>query len=142
MDSREWIDIVIKVMALVGVYIAALNYRSQRIIKKGEWLKSLFEKFYENPTYKEVRRWLDNNELENKINADDNSVSDDDEKFTDFLNFFEFIANLEEEHQITITDASNLFDYYLKQIKKSTVCIQWIKKYGFEKLDGLLNKIK
>jgi hypothetical protein len=124
------------------VYVAAINYRSQRIIKKGEWLKSLFEKFYESPTYKEVRRWLDNKELETKINSDDNSVTDNDEKFTDFLNFFEFIANLEQDHQITRPDVVNLFDYYLRQIKKSPVCMEWIKKYGFEKLDALLNIIK
>lgn len=142
MDYKAWIDITIKALALIGVYIAAINYRSQRIIKKGEWLKSLFEKFYENATYKEVRRWLDNKELESKINSDDNVVSDEDEKFTDFLNFFEFIANLEQEKQITKTDAINLFDYYLQQIKRSPVCMEWIKKYGFEKLDGLLNKIK
>ncbi|MEP6595580.1 MAG: hypothetical protein ABJA71_06515 [Ginsengibacter sp.] len=90
------------------MYIAAINYRSQRLIKKGEWLKSLFEKFYENLTYKDVRRWLDNKELEKKINSDDNSLSDADEKFTDFLNFFEFIAILEAENQIKITDVRNL----------------------------------
>ncbi len=142
MDTKGWIDIVIKALALIGVYVAAINYRSQRIIKKGEWLKSLFEKFYESPTYKEVRRWLDNKELETKINSDDNSVTDNDEKFTDFLNFFEFIANLEQDHQITRSDVVNLFDYYLRQIKKSPVCMEWIKKYGFEKLDALLNIIK
>ena len=142
MDLKTWIDILIKVLALIGVYIAAINYRNQRIIKKGEWLKSLFEKFYENTTYKEVRRWLDNKELENKINTDDDFVSDDDEKFTDFLNFFEFIANLENEGQISTTDAKNLFDYYLHQIKQSAVSMKWIKKYGFEKLDVLLNKIE
>ena len=102
----------------------------------------MYEKFYENTTYKEVRRWLDNKEIEKKINSDDNFVTDDDEKFTDFLNFFEFIANLENEHQITTTDVLNLFDYYLRQIKQSAVCMQWIKKYGFEKLDSLLNKIR
>ena len=142
MDYKNWIDIVIKIIALIGVYIAAINYRSQRIIKKGEWLKSLYEKFYENATYKEVRRWLDNKEIETKINLDDNSISEDDEKFTDFLNFFEFIANLEDEGQISPKDVLNLFDYYLRKIKQSPICKQWIKSYGFEKLEGLLNKIK
>lgn len=87
MDVKNWIDIFIKIFALIGVYIAAINYRNQRIIKKGEWLKSLFEKFYEDNTYKEVRRWLDNGELESKVNAGEKLVSDEDEKFTDFLNF-------------------------------------------------------
>lgn len=34
MDSKAWIDIVIKVLALIGVYIAAINYRNQRVIQK------------------------------------------------------------------------------------------------------------
>lgn len=142
MILKEWIDIIFKALALISVYIAAISYRRQRIIRKGEWLKSLFEKFYENPTYKDVRRWLETKELETKINSEDNLVSADDEKFTDFLNFFEFIANLENDHQITTTDALNLFDYYLHQIRNSPVCMQWIHKYGFDKLDGLLKKIK
>lgn len=141
MDIKDWVDIIIKTIALIGVYIAIINYRSQRIIKRGEWLKSLFEKFYENETYKLVRRWLDNNELKTRINSNDNTISDDEEKFTDFLNFFEFIANLEHEGQISTSDVSNLFDYYLKKIKQSSVCLEWISKYGFEKLSTLLNKI-
>ena len=56
MILKEWIDIIFEALALISVYIAAISYRRQRIIRKGEWLKSLFEKFYENPTYKDVRR--------------------------------------------------------------------------------------
>ncbi len=140
-NYKDWVDISIKALALVGVYIAAINYRSQRIIKKGEWLQSLFEKFYESDNYKQVRRWIDNQEIEKKINLDDSVISDDKEKFTDFLNFFEFIATLEAEHQISTKDVINLFDYYLRKIKSSSICITWIKKYGFEKLNSLLNKI-
>ena len=45
--------------ALVAVLVAVINYRSQTRLKQAEWLKSLFEKFYESPIYKEVRVWLD-----------------------------------------------------------------------------------
>lgn len=92
--TKDWIDISIKALALGGVYIAAINYRGQRIIKKGEWLQSLFEKFYESDNYKEVRRWIDNNEIEKKIRLNDTFISDEKKRFTDFLNFFEFIAHL------------------------------------------------
>lgn len=103
----------------------------------------LFEKFYETNNYKDVRKWLDNGEIEKKINLNKISISDDEEKFTDFLNFFEFIADLQEEKQVSLKDVTNLFDYYLREIKSSSVCTAWIKneKYGFEKPDSLLNKI-
>jgi len=51
---KDWLDIGIKILGLIGIYIAAINYRSQRVIKKAEWLQSLFEKFYESENYKEV----------------------------------------------------------------------------------------
>lgn len=99
------------------------------------------KKFYETNNYKDVRRWLDNSEIEKKINIDDDLISDEEEKVTDFLNFFEFIANLETERQILIKDVTNLFDYYLRKIKASPVCMEWIKRYGFEKLSNLLKKL-
>lgn len=138
---KDWLDIGIKAVGLLAVVIAALGYFRQLKIKKGEWLQSLFEKFYESSNYKEVRRWIDNHEIESKIMLDDTAISDDEEKFTDFLNFFEFIANLESEKQIGLKDVTNLFDYYLHKIKSSSVCMKWIQKYGFEKLNDLLNKI-
>ena len=137
-----WLDLLLKILAVSGVVVAALSYRNQTKFKKGEWLKSLYEKFYENNSYKEVRRWLENKEVDQKINSEDNIATDDDEKFTDFLNFFEFIANLEEENQIKLRDVKNLFDYYLKLLKLSPVSMEWIQKYGFEQLDLLLKKIK
>ena len=137
---KDWLDISIKALGLIAIVIAALGYLRQLKIKKGEWLQLLFEKFYENNNYKDVRKWLDNGDIEKKITLD-NSISDEEEKFTDFLNFFEFIATLESERQISKTDVINLFDYYLQKIKLSSICMQWVKKYGFEKLDSLLNKI-
>lgn len=143
MDSsfKYW-DIGIKAFGLIAVVFAALGYLKQLKIKKGEWLQLLFEKFYENQHYKEVRKWIDNNEIEKKITTDD-AISDEDEKFTDFLNFFEFIATLEAQRQISKTDVVNLFDYHLKKIKHSPTCMRWISnsEYGFEKLRNLLNTI-
>lgn len=138
---KDWIDLSIKALGLVAIVIAALGYYKQSKIKKGEWLQLLFEKFYESENYKQVRRLIDNQEIEKKISLDDSTISDDEEKLTDFLNFFEFIATLENQRQISQTDVVNLFEYYLKKIKHSTVCMQWISKYGFEKLANLLNKI-
>lgn len=137
---KDWLDVGIKAFGLLAVVIAALGYFKQSKIKKGEWLQLLFEKFYENNSYKESRKWIDNGDIEKKITLDD-AISDDEEKFTDFLNFFEFIANLESEKQVSLKDVTNLFDYYLRKIKSSSVCMAWIKKYGFEKLHSLLKKI-
>ncbi len=104
-------------------------------------MQPLFQKFYESDRYKEVRRWIDSQEIENKTTSDDTSISEDEEKLRDFLNFFEFMANLEAEKQISTKDVSNLFNYYLRKIKSSPVCMAWIGKYGFEKLNSPLHKL-
>ena len=138
MEIKDWLDTSIKLIGLIGIYIAAINYRSQRIIKKGEWLKSLFEKFFEDDRYKDVRLWVDFEILDKELSDDLNHAKE--EKLSDFLNFFEFIANLEAENQISHKDVLNLFQYYLQRIKQSPLCMQWIKQYGFKKLENLLIK--
>lgn len=141
---KDWIDVISKLVAAFGILIAALNYRSQTRTKRAEWLKALFEKFYENERFKDVRRWIESGEIERKINADEATVTEQEEKLTDYLNFFEFIATLEAEGQLRSTDVKNLFDYYLKKLRSSTICSQWINRpdYGFEKLRTLLQKIE
>ena len=139
----EWVEWGAKIVGALGtgagVLVAAFNYRSQTKIKRAEWVKSLFEKFFETPTYKEVRVWLDYGELHEKLSvADDKERRANEEKFTDFLNFFEFIGVLYSRHQLSFDQVYEVFDYYLRKIKDDADCRQWIDKYGFEKLKALL----
>lgn len=141
-NFKDWVDVIAKIAAGAGVLIAALNYVRYAGIKRAEWLRSLFEKFYENDLYKEVRVWLDYGELNQKLNS--NSAFDkrsNEEKFTDFLNFFEFIGVLYSRKELTLHQINDIFDYYLKKIKNDPDCNTWVDKYGFEKLRILLNKI-
>ena len=136
------IDVGSKIVGGAGVLVAALAYRRQIKIKRSEWIKSLFEKFFENPNYKEARSWLDYNELNKKLNTSDQTEKrKNEELFTDFLNFFEFIGVLYSKKELTLDEVNEIFDYYLKKIKGYTICKDWIAKYGFEKLKNLLSKI-
>jgi len=140
-DLRNTIDILAKVIASIGVLIVVLNYRNQVRIKRAEWLKSLFEKFFENQLYKEARGWLDYDELGEKLSINnDLEKRNNEEKFTDFLNFFEFIGVLHFRGELTMKEVNEVFDYYLKKIKNEENCRVWINKYGFEKLNKLLLK--
>lgn len=141
-EVKDWVDILSKSLVVVGIYVAILNYRTQTRTKRGEWLRSLFEKFYENREFKDVRKWIESGEINKKINLDA-TVSDDEEKFTDYLNFFEFIAVITEQKQLRERDMLNLFDYYLQKLKLSPACMSWIENeaYGFENLKLLLDKL-
>lgn len=139
---KDWADVIAKMIAATGVVIGALSYRQQARTKRAEWLKALFEKFYEKEEFKEVRRWIESGEIDAKINLDP-TVSLEEEKVTDYFNFFELIATLESNNQLRISDVKNLFEYYLNKIKSSDKCMSWVSNsnYGFEKLRNLLDKI-
>ena len=138
----NWIELVARLMAGLGglgFFIAAFSYRSQVKIRQAEWLKSLFEKFFENITYKEVRFWLDYGVLQDRLRVADPVVrQQNEEKFTDFLNFFEFIGVLHSRGHLPVEQVWDVFDYYLEKISVDADCREWIEKYGFEKLKGLL----
>ncbi|MDO6434688.1 hypothetical protein Q4E93_29020 [Flavitalea sp. BT771] len=140
MTWTVWVEWGAKVIGALGtgagVLIAAISYRNQTRIKRAEWIKSLFEKFFEDPTYKDVRGWLDYNELAEKLSAPEKRSNE--EKFTDFLNFFEFIGVLYSNKQLTYKQVCDVFNYYLRKIKSDADCQQWIDQYGFSKLKALL----
>lgn len=129
--------------ALIAVLVAVFNYRAQTRLKQAEWLKSLFEKFFENSTYKEVRVWLDYGHLHSRLTVADSGQREiNEEKFTDFLNFFEFIGVLHARGHLTLDQVYDVFDYYLLRIKADADCQEWIGQYSFEKLKALLDQVR
>lgn len=139
----EWlIKLAAAIAAVVAIAITVLNYRTQTKLKQAEWLKSLFEKFFENTTYKEVRGWLEYGRLHEKLMAEDQQSREmSEEKFTDFLNFFEFIAVLYARKHLTGEQVSDVFGYYLSKIKADADCQKWIDQYSFEMLKVLLQYV-
>jgi len=139
----EWLEWGAKIVGALatglGVLVAAINYLNQTRLKRAEWVKSLFEKFFESSVYKEVRGWLDYDELPDKLSGP--NKRENEEKFTDFLNFFEFIGVLYSRRQIKLEEVYEIFDYYLKKIKVDPNCKVWIERYGFEKLKALLEHV-
>ena len=127
--------------ALAAVIVAVVNYRSQTRLKQAEWLKSLFEKFFEDSTYKEVRVWLDYGTLHERLTVTDAAARQvNEEKFTDFLNFFEFIGVLYSRRHLSLEQVYDVFGYYLKKITTDADCREWIDQYSFEKLKALLTQ--
>jgi endoglucanase Acf2 len=140
----EWvIKLIAGAGALLAVLVAVFNYRAQTRLKQAEWLKSLFEKFFENSTYKEVRVWLDYGHLHARLTAEEMALRElNEEKFTDFLNFFEFIGVLYWRKHLTVEQVYDVFGYYLVKIKGDADCREWIGQYSFEKLKLLLDQVK
>ena len=122
-------------MAAVGAFVAVLTYRRNSAVERARWLASLYSKFYEAPDLKRIRTALDEG-LPNASPVQD-LVRTEDSDFTDYLNFFEFVAYLKARGQLSKRDVAALFDYYLRLLSKHEDVRKYIlddrKGYGYLK---------
>jgi hypothetical protein len=79
------------VAALFAIYWGLYQYSRNWRLERARWLASLYEKFYEKENLKKIRQTLDR---EGNLQKLKDSVSDEPAEFTDYLNFFEFVAIL------------------------------------------------
>ncbi|PWT71389.1 MAG: hypothetical protein C5B59_18190 [Bacteroidetes bacterium] len=131
------LQIIFWLLSLVGIVIAWRTFRQNARIRRAEWLRSLFEKFYETDHYRQIRSIMDNGRIESEVAGNEQL----DDKLVDYLNFFEFIASLWKLKQLSLQEVLLLFDYWLGLIKGSNYLDAYLKKYGFENLALLLTRI-
>lgn len=127
-------------MATAAAFVAVLTYRRNSTIEQARWLSTLYSKFYEAPDLKRIRMCLD----ESSPNAPTITelVRNEDPDFTDYLNFFEFMAYLEERGQLSRRDVAALFDYYLRVLSKHKEVREYVleDRNGYGYLKRLLPK--
>jgi hypothetical protein len=129
---KDLATIVGAVAALWAIYVYFTNSR----LRRAEWLASLYEKFYERPDLKEIREILD---CEENDSADITKlVREEPSNFSDYLNFFEFVAVLQNSRQLRKAEIEDLFGYYLGCLENCPPVRNYIARKGYEQLDRLL----
>jgi hypothetical protein len=142
MSLQDWADVatvgaglaalIVAFSALVAYWQFARNSRAQR----AQWLVSLFERFYERDIYRDVRRdleWNQGGTINQSIESDEYDAFE--EKWTDYLNFFELIAYLREIGQLSDEDIKAMFQYWLRQLQGYG---EYLRSNGYDKLGRLL----
>ncbi len=128
-------------ISAVGTALAALFaafvYRRNSVLERARWASSLYEKFYEAATLKQMRDRLD---CLNDTESVNEIVIREEATFTDYLNFFEFIAFLKKGNQLKDSEINALFGYYLDCLNRHDRVKQYIAnpENGYEGLANLL----
>ena len=65
-------------------------------------------------------------------------MTDEPSEFTDYLNFFEFVAVLEKSGQLKSNEIEDLFHYYLDCLEKSPKIREYLAAKGYEHLGEFL----
>lgn len=127
----------IAALGTVGAAIyAARIYKSNSRLERARWASSLYEKFYERQELKKVRDALDCDAGAEQVNA---LVSIEEADFTDYLNFFEYVAFLKYREQLKLEEVKDLFGYYLGCLNRHKAVREYIRQNGYERLDALLS---
>ena len=144
MTLKERVEIVFMIagtISAVGTVLAAvfaaLVYHRNSAFERAKWAASLYEKFYEATTLKQVRDRLDCLNDSDSINE---IVIREEPAFTDYLNFFEFIAFLKISRQLKDSEIEALFGYYLDCLNRHDRLKRYISNSdnGYEGLAKLL----
>ncbi len=116
---------------------AAFVYRRNSALERAKWASTLYEKFYEATTLKQMRDRLD---CLNDVDSVNEIVIREEPAFTDYLNFFEFIAFLKKSKQLKDSEIEVLFGYYLDCLNRHDRVKQYISNpdNGYEGLANLL----
>jgi len=128
-------------MSAVGTALAAMFaafvYRRNSALERAKWASNLYEKFYEATTLKQMRDRLD---CLNDMDSVNEIVIREESIFTDYLNFFEFIAFLKSSKQLKDSEIDALFGYYLDCLNRHDRVKQYISnpENGYEGLANLL----
>jgi hypothetical protein len=147
MDVRDCAAVAQLIIVLIGTWIALGTYLRDSKLRRMEWIHRLYERFYENDRFKPIRRLLDHgpqdeieSELVTELKADEDIGRH--EALVDYLNFFEFIAAQVMRKRLDESDVLDVFEYYLRGLRKHDFLAGYLRPNGFDHLADWLPRMK
>lgn len=107
---------------------------------------SLFEKFFYDKTYANIRKILDYNnisEIEHlKLIIYEHSDIQLEVDLVNYLNFFEFIAALWQLRQMAFDEIRTMFEYYISRLGDYDFIMKYLEQEGFKGTPALVAKVR
>ena len=141
-------SVVTALSFIVASIIALISLRVNNRLRRTDLLNALFEKFFYQSKYAEIRKHIDYSDkhddlmklLEEALMNHNNEELE--EKCVNFFNFFEFIAVLWKLKQLQIKEIKYMFEYYIKMLDNNPYTRSYLEENGFENLHDLIKEIK
>ena len=132
-DVMKVIQTGSSIAGITAAFWALRVYHSNSRRERARWAEDLYSRFYEKEGLKQVRDMLDCDAGNARVAQ---LVADESPAWTDYLNFFEFVAYLQESKQLSQQDVEALFSYYLECLKKHPEVAAYVRDQtkGYENL--------
>jgi hypothetical protein len=135
---KDWMETAFYIIGIGAAFASFLQYRQNSVRERAKWLFELYQRFYEQSKLRNMRITLDEHDTQFvQAESDRESLADLDE----FLNFFEFLAFLWKSGEIKEQEVHAMFDYPLATIGTDRRVMDYLVKYGYEKLAEMLEKM-
>lgn len=122
---------VVQIFSYLAAGSAAVSaffvYRSNAQRERARWAESLYSRFFEQTGLKAVRDLLDSDAGDPRVK---DLVTNEGSDWTDYLNFFEFVAYLQSSKQLSERDVQALFGYYLECLKRHHAVVEYVRDEG------------
>ena len=141
-------SVVTALSFIVASVIALISLRINNRLRRTDLLNALFEKFFYQSKYAEIRKHIDYSDKHDGLKKQleealiNHKNEELEEKCVDFFNFFEFIAVLWKLKQLRIDEIKYMFEYYIKMLDNNPYSKGYLKNNGFENLIDLIKEIK
>ncbi len=141
--NPEWITAIATIIIAI---VAWIELSKNRRTKHAEFLTDLYERFYLNDTFKSVREKIDLADAKpytkEHFDADKKGDTDFEQKFSDYLNFFQFVISLKKLSQLDDEEINMMFRYYLLKLKDSEFIMDYLKEFKYHLLFEHLRCLK
>jgi len=136
---KDWLQASTYVAAILAAILSVWQYHRNSARERTKWLFELYQRFYGQPELREMRVLLDQGKTEFVRGGDNQKLSAD---LDDFLNFFEFIAFLQQNKEIKLREIQVMFAYPLQTIGKNPEVMAYVREYDYGELDRLLKELR
>jgi len=135
--ALKWVQMCSYFAAVPAAVWAVWVYQGNSRRERAKWAENLYSRFFEKKELKDVRDLLDCARDDPKVYE---LVAKEGSEWTDYLNFFEFVAYLQSSKQLSSRDVQALFGYYIECLRKHAAVLEYVQKEekGFDYLRRLL----
>ena len=141
MNWKDLFETIYYIAASIAALGALFVYQKNSKFERAKWASQLYESFYPKDNLKSIR-----DKLDCAADSDDvkQLVAEEGSQFTDYLNFFEFVAFLRTTEQLGDSEVEDLFGYYLNCLNRHADVRKYILNLenGYEGLAKLIGKRK
>ncbi len=141
MNYKDLFETIYYIVASGAALGALYVYKKNSKFERAKWASQLYESFYPKENLKSIRDKLDSTADSDEVKQ---LVAEEGPEFTDYLNFFEFIAFLRTTGQLGDSEVEDLFGYYLNCLNRHADVRKYILdlKNGYEGVAKLIGKRK